>query len=205
MLVTVFGANGATGRHVVEQALERGDEVQAVVRDPGSITLRHERLTVVRGDVLAPATIEVRGDVVVSCIGARSRNAGRIASDGTANIVAAMKRAGKKRIVSISAAPLGEAEPGAGWFTRFLYRTLWRLFRDLYEDLRRMEAGLRDADVDWTVMRPPRLTNGPRTKRYRTALDANVGSTISRADLASEMLRVLRDDATVGHTVGIGY
>jgi putative NADH-flavin reductase len=205
MLITVFGANGKTGRHVVEDALEAGHEVHAVVRDPSSLDILHERLTIVKGNVLDAKTIEVRGQVVVSAIGARSRNAGTIASEGTANIIDAMNRANVKRIVSISAAPLGAPQEGAGVFECFLFRALWKLFRDLYTDLTRMESALRDSGVEWTVMRPPRLTNGPRTKRYRTAVDHNVGGTISRADLASEMLRVLGDPSTVGHTVGIGY
>jgi putative NADH-flavin reductase len=205
MIITVFGANGRTGRHVVEEALEAGHEVQAVVRDPGTLGIRHPRLTIAQGNVLDAGTIEVRGEVVVSAIGARSRNAGTIASQGTANILDAMRRAGVKRVVSISAAPLGDPQVGGGWFDRFLFRTLWKFFRDLYEDLSRMETALRKGGVAWTVMRPPRLTNGPRTKRYRTAIDHNVGRAISRADLASEMLRVLGDERTVGHTVGIGY
>jgi uncharacterized protein YbjT (DUF2867 family) len=77
MLITVFGANGGTGRHVVEYALEAGQEVHAVVRDPSSLGLRHARLSVVQGNVLDVKTIEVRGEVVVSAIGARSRHAGQ--------------------------------------------------------------------------------------------------------------------------------
>lgn len=202
MRITVFGANGGTGRHVVKQALEQGHEVQAVVRDPSSLDLRDERLSVERGDVLAPKTLEVRGEVVLSGIGARSRNAGRIASEGTANILAAMKRAGVTRIVSISAAPLGKGETA---FQRFLYGVLWRAFREVYDNLRRMEAVLAESGADWTVMRPPRLTNGARIGRYRTAVNRNVGNTISRADLAREMLEAAAAPATIRHTIGIGY
>jgi putative NADH-flavin reductase len=202
MIITVFGANGRTGRHVVEEALEAGHTVQAVVRDPSSLDLRHERLTVARGDVLDASTIEVRGDVVVSAVGPRSRKAGTVASQGTANILDAMKRAGVKRVVSISASPLGDSD---GRFQRFFVRALWKFFREVYEDLARMESALREGGVEWTILRPPRLTNGPRTRRYRTAIDRSVGRTISRADLASEMLHVLGDPRTVGHAVGIGY
>jgi putative NADH-flavin reductase len=202
MLITVFGANGGTGRHVVEEALELGHEVHAVVRDPASLDVKHERLTVVRGDVLDEKTLDVRGEAVVSCIGARSRKAGRIASEGTANILAAMKRAGVERFVSISAAPLGDAH---SFFERILFGILWRAFREVYEDLRRMETLTFESNTAWTVTRPPRLTNGPRTKHYQTAIDRVVGSTISRADLASEMLRCLGDESTKRHTLGIGY
>lgn len=200
MHITVFGANGKTGRHVVEQALAAGHRVRAVVRNPKSIETSHERLEIVRGDVMDASTLDVAGDAVVSCIGARTRKADGIAARGTENILAAMKRAGVKRIVVISAAPLGAAD---GAFQRVAFRILWTFLRDVYEDLRRMESVLRESDAEWTITRPPRLTDGPLTGKYRTAIDHNVGSVISRADLAREMLRSLEDPKTIHHTVGV--
>ncbi len=200
MHITVFGANGKTGKHVVEQALAAGHRVRAVVRDPKSIETTHEHLEVVRGDVMDASTLDVAGDAVVSCIGARTRKAGDIAARGTENVLVAMKRAGVKRVVVISAAPLGAAE---GAFQRVLFGILWTFLRDVYDDLRRMESVLHESDADWTITRPPRLTDGPLTGKYRTAIDRNVGSVISRADLAREMLRSLEDDKTIRHTVGI--
>lgn len=202
MHITVFGANGGTGRHVVEQALTAGHRVRAVVRDPKALELTHEHLEVVRGDVLDASTLDVAGEAVVSCIGARTRRAGTIASRGTENILTAMKRAAVKRVVVISAAPLGKAE---GVFQRVAFGMLWSLLRDVYDDLRRMESALVASDADWTIMRPPRLTSGPVTATYRTTLDDIVGSAISRADLAREMLRALETPKTVRHTVGIGH
>jgi len=201
MHITVFGANGGTGKQVVEQALAAGHRVRAVVRDPKTLDLEHEDLEIVRGDVLDPSTIDVAGEAVVSCIGARTRKAGSIASRGTANILEAMKREGVKRVVVISAAPLGEAE---GIFQRVAFRILWSLLRDVYDDLRRMESVLMVSDAEWTILRPPRLTDGPLTAKYRTAIDGNVGSVITRAALAREMLRALEAPKTVRRTVGIG-
>jgi putative NADH-flavin reductase len=200
MHITVFGANGATGKRVVEQALAAGHRVRAVVRDPQSIETKHDELEVVRGDVMDASTLDVAGDAVVSCIGARTRKADGIAARGTENILAAMKRAGVKRIVVISAAPLGTPE---GAFQRVAFAILWTLLRDVYSDLRRMETVLQESDAEWTITRPPRLTDGPLTGNYKTALDRNVGSAISRADLAREMLRTLDEPKTIHHTVGI--
>ncbi|HEY2370053.1 MAG TPA: SDR family oxidoreductase [Polyangiaceae bacterium] len=201
MHITVFGANGKTGKHVVEQALAAGHHVRAVVRDPKSIETSHERLEVVRGDVMDASTLDVAGDAVVSCIGARTRKAGKIAERGTENVLVAMKRAGVKRLVVISAAPLGEPK---GAFERIAFRLLWAFLRDVYDDLRRMESVLVASDSDWTITRPPRLTNGAMTGSYKTAIDANAGSVISRADLAREMLRCLEEPKTIRHTVGLG-
>jgi putative NADH-flavin reductase len=200
MHITVFGASGATGKRVVEQALAAGHRVRAVVRDPKSFDASHENLEVVKGDVMDASTLDVAGDAVVSCIGARTRKADGIAARGTENILAAMKRAGVKRIVVISAAPLGAPE---GAFQRVAFAILWTFLRDVYGDLRDMETVLEKSEADWTITRPPRLTDGPLTGKYRTAIDRNVGSSISRADLAREMLRSLDEPGTVHHTVGI--
>ena len=201
MHITVFGANGATGKHVVDQALAAGHRVRAVVRDPKSIETKHEQLEIVKGDVMNDASkLDVAGEAVLSCIGARTRKADGIAARGTENILAAMKRADVKRIVVISAAPLGAPE---GMFQRVAFAILWTLLRDVYSDLRDMEAVLRKSDTDWTITRPPRLTDGPLTGKYRTAIDRNVGSVISRADLAREMLRALEEPKTIGHSIGL--
>jgi putative NADH-flavin reductase len=82
-----------------------------------------------------------------------------------------------------------------------------RLFGPLYTDLAAMEDLLRDGSLDWTSVRPPRLTNGPLTGTYRTAIDRNVrhGLTISRPDVAHLMLTVLQQRETVRHAVGVAY
>jgi uncharacterized protein YbjT (DUF2867 family) len=82
---------------------------------------------------------------------------------------------------------------------------LQRILREGMADTRRMEQEVRASAAEWTLVRPPRLTNGARRGRYRTAIDRNVGMSISRADVADAILNALGNSATVGHTVGIGY
>lgn len=81
------------------------------------------------------------------------------------------------------------------------------IFKGVYKDLAEMEAEVRSSGIDWTIFRPPRLTDRPRTGRYRLGYDQNVvgSSTISRADLADAMLGRLGDPAAIRRTVGIGY
>jgi putative NADH-flavin reductase len=122
-----------------------------------------------------------------------------------------------RRIVVVSAAPIGTVpsparphppkhDPGDGFFMRHLGAPFARaMFREHYVDLAAMEDLLRDSGLDWTIARPPRLTNGPLTGRYRTALGRNLrgGVTVSRADVAHLMLRALDDPASIGQTVGV--
>jgi uncharacterized protein YbjT (DUF2867 family) len=82
-----------------------------------------------------------------------------------------------------------------------------RLFAAAYTDSALMEDAVRASGLDWTIMRPPRLTNKPATGQYRTAIDQNVrrGRSIGRADLAHFMLDAINNPDTVGHTIGIAY
>jgi len=210
--LTIFGASGATGRQVVEQALGAGHDVTAVVRDPAKLPLRHRRLSVVVADVLDPAAIEpaVAGaDAVVSALGPRSdRNRSSIISAGTASILDAMREAGTSRLVVISAAPVAGDDHGTTLLDRLLARPLLRaLLGGLYADMAAMEEATRRSGTDWTIMRPPWLSGGPRTGAYRQARDANLrrGYRISRADLADAILASLRDPDAVKATIAVAY
>lgn len=209
--ITIFGATGGVGAHLVQLALAKGHEVTAVARDPVKVTLRHDRLQVVRGDILDRASVEqaVSGaEAVFSSVGPRRRKDGPVCGPGTAHILAAMRASGVRRFVAVSAAPVPDHDAGEKPLYRLTVRKLLRaILKDLYTDLAVMEGEARRSDLDWTIVRPPRLTDKPATGTYRTALGRNIpgGYLISRADLAAEMLRTLDDPATFRTTVGIGY
>lgn len=212
MRLTIFGASGKTGRRLVEQALAAGHEVTAVVRDPAGLPVRHDRLAVVGADVLDPEAIEpaVAGaDAVVSALGPRPpRNRSSIMSAGTASILDAMRAAGTSRLVVVSAAPVAGDDRGATLPDRLLARPLLRaLLRGLYADMAVMEDIVRRSGMDWTIVRPPQLTDGPRTGTYRRATDANLrrGYRISRADLADAILASLQDPDAVKATIAVAY
>lgn len=220
MKLTIVGATGGIGRHLVDQAVAAGDDVTAVVRDPAK--LAGVPIRVVAADLATadPATLRAActgADAVLSGLGPRSSADAGIATRGTRAVVDAMTGAGVRRIVVVSAAPVGvvpspgrphppRRDPGDGPLMRYLLGpAIRRVLRRHYADLALMEEVLRGSGLDWTVVRPPRLTDKPLTGSYRTAYGRNVrgGLTVSRADVAHAMRHLLDRPESVGRTVGI--
>jgi putative NADH-flavin reductase len=207
----VIGASRHTGRELTQQGLAAGHTVTALVRDPARLEIRHERLRVVRGDVLDPATLSpaIAGcDAVLSSLGATSayRKPTTLYSQGMRNIIQAMHAAGVTRLIAVTAAPLGQDRDDT-LLSRAMNRAMWAFIGEVYADMARMEEVLRTSDLAWTIVRPPRLTNKPATGHYRTAINRGVrgGYSIARADLAGALLRLLDDPAAMRATVGIAY
>ncbi|MER7015244.1 SDR family oxidoreductase [Saccharopolyspora sp. NPDC000359] len=207
MRITIFGATGRTGKHLLDQALAAGHEVTAVVRDPAKVTAEHPALSVVRADVMDPAAVEpqVTGrDAVLSALGSTStKHPTTVQTGSTTSILAAMGWAGVRRFLVVSNS--GMVTAGDDVLTRFLVKpVLRRIFRHPWTDMAHMEDVVRASGSDWTIIRPPMLTEGPRTGRYRTAVDRNVrgGRRLSRADLADCLLRNL-DDSSIRATISV--
>src|SRR5487761_47906 len=211
MRLAVFGATGGTGRQVVEQALGLGHEVVALARRPEALTIQHDRLRVVAGDVLKPdsaAAPIADADAVVSTLGiGYSRAHTVVYSQGTANIIDAMQAAGVHRLVCLSTAGV-DSSPGAPLPVRALHKlVLQRVLRHPYADTREMERRIRASGLDWTIVRAARLTNGRRRGTYRTAVEHSAGRAMSiyRADLAAYLLSCLGDSSAYGHWLEIAY
>jgi len=219
MKLTIFAASGGIGHHLVGQALAAGHDVTAVARNPASLPaeVRAVRADLATAQPAALATAVGGADAVLSALGPRSKADYGIATTGTRAIVGAMEAAGVRRLVVVSAAPVGtiasarrprppKHDSGDGFVMRHLLSPLiTAALRDLYVDLARMEDTLADSGLDWTAVRPPRLTNGPETGAYRTASGRNLrrGLTVSRADVAHLMLAALGQPETIGQTIGI--
>jgi putative NADH-flavin reductase len=223
MKLTIFAASGGIGSQILEQAMRDGHEVTAVVRNPRKLTTK-PGLRVVTADMMnaEPKTIEasVEGaDAVLSGLGASSNAEAGIAARGTQAIVDAMEATGVQRVVVVSAAPVGTVpspgrpnppkhDPGDGFLMRSVLSPFIKVvLRKVYADHALMEDLLRESNLDWTVFRPPKLNNGSLTGQYRTALGQNLrgGYSISRADVAHEMLASLNQPETIGQAVGIAY
>ncbi|GAA5054515.1 uncharacterized protein YbjT (DUF2867 family) [Thermocatellispora tengchongensis] len=213
MNLTVFGATGGTGGHIVRQALDAGHKVTAVVRDPARLAVpAHPALEVFTApSVTDPAAIgpALKGaEAVLSGIGPSSRKAPPTAAPATRAILGAMADAGVRRIVVVSATPVGPTPPGEGLFYRLVLGPVIKsVLKNVYADLAVMEEELRRSTAEWTVVRPPRLTDKPLTGKFRRVVGGNVpkGHFISRADLACAMLGALDDPATIRRPVGVGY
>ena len=217
--ITIVAATGRVGRQLLEEAVAAGHDVTAVARNPGKLT---RQVRTVTADLAAvePAVLEAAvagADAVLSALGPHSNADAGIAAPGTRSIVAAMQATGVRRIVVVSAAPVGTVpspgnpnppkhDPGDGFFMRHLFSRIARaMFGKVYDDLAQMEDILRESRLDWTIVRPPQLTDKQPTGTYRTAVDRNVrgGHSVSRADVAQLMLRVLDEPETIHHIIGI--
>lgn len=207
--LSIFGATGGTGAALLRLALERGHQVTALARDPAAIATRHERLRVIEGDVLdrAAAGAAVAGaDAVLSALGAHTGKAPTaVYSNGTGNIVDGMTATGVRRLVAVSSVVLAPRDAIPFFARAVVHPILRRVYGGLYADMERMEALLAGTDVDWTVVRPPRLTDRPATGRYRLDLPhpARSASAVSRGDLAQAMLALATSRTDVRGTVGI--
>jgi putative NADH-flavin reductase len=210
MKLTVFGATGGIGGEIVRQALDAGHEVTAVVRDPARLSVTGDRLAVFRGDLADPEAVRpaVAGrDVVLSGLGARSRKEAGVATRLTRTVLGAMEAEGVRRLLVVSAGPVGPPPEGDGPLDRTARGIVSALLKDVYADLSAMEAALAGSATDWTVVRPPRLQNKPVTGAYRTVVGGfpAKGRFIGRADVAHAMLAMAGDLGTVKQGVGVAY
>jgi len=220
MKLTIVAATGGIGRQLLEQAVAAGHDVTAVARNPQNLPPVQARAVAADLTSATPAGLQpaVDGaDAVLSALGPRTKADAGVAARGTKAITEAMRAAGVRRIIVVSAAPIGTVpsparphpprhDPGDGFVVRYLADPIvTRILREHYADLARMEDVLRGSDLDWTAVRPPRLTGKPVTGRYRTAYGRNIrgGLFISRADVAHYMLWAVDQPETFGQTVGI--
>jgi putative NADH-flavin reductase len=202
--VVVFGASGRTGRLVVEQALAKRHAVTAFVRNPASVAEAPPTLRVVVGDALDESAVEavVTGqDAVVSTIGPNSNRPDNVGSASTASIVNAMKRQGVRRLLCISSAD----DIDSGFLFERMVKPLF--LRHVFADKVAQELVIYKSGLDWTIVRPPILRDGPRTGAYRLAIGVTpkAGWRVSRADVADFIVRELGRKDYVHQTVGIAY
>lgn len=200
MKVIVFGATGLTGRQLITQGLARGHHMTAFVRDPSRLETQHARLGLVSGDVTSYETVAraIDGQHAVLCaLGATTplrRDPSLVL--GVQHIITAMTEAGVSRLIYVSFLGVPDGRHQLSLLGRVLVAPF--LLRNPTNDHAAKEELIMNSALDWTIVRPPRLTKGPKTGRYRHGTDIRAESVIpniSRADLADFMLRQL-DDTT---------
>jgi putative NADH-flavin reductase len=204
MKLLVLGASGQVGRLVVDRAVARGHRVTAVVRPASPFDRPVE---VVRDEVLRPgalAAVVPGHEAVISCLGIQRRSLNPFSAltspadlgEATAHaLVAAMRSAGVPKVVAISAAGVGDSAPRMNALMR------WAVARTnvgvAYRDLERMEQVLAASGLDWCCVRPVTLTNGPHTGKVREVDAFGLTATISRADVAHDLLDRVERPITV--------
>jgi len=207
MHITVFGATGSVGRHLVDQALATDHRVTAFTRRPEVLEPR-AGLTVVHGDVTDPVAVRaaVDGrDAVVVALGDGRR--GGVREAGTRTVVSAMADTGVRRLVCQSTLGAGESRGNLNLVWKHVM--FGALLRRAYLDHQRQEDVVRASVLDWTILRPGAFTDGPRTGDYRrgfAADDRTIASKISRADVADALLHQVVDSAAgIGQAISVSY
>jgi uncharacterized protein YbjT (DUF2867 family) len=209
MRTVIFGASGPTGRHLIAQSLAAGHDVVAAVRRPEAVEPR-PGVTVVRADVTDPGSVGAAvagGDVVLSALGVPpGRRPISVYSQGVTAIGAAMRRYGVRRLIAVSSSVLDPRwRPSGEHFFNLVLDPLVnrRVARTAHDDMRRMEAILRESGLRWTVVRPAGLFEHPEVTRYQVAEDVADGLFTARADLAAAMLAQAADDRSAGRALAV--
>lgn len=197
MRLIIFGATGETGRRLTREALDEGHEVAVFVRKPSKleeagINRSHGRLRVIKSNIHYAQCVDaaIKGqDAVLSALGQTKNSSGDVATVAATNMVPAMKRYGVNRLVSLVCAGVADAEDPSSLRHKMMRALMKVTTRRIHNDAELHAEIVRKSGLDWTLVRPPRLTNEPKKGNYRTGY-MNLGprDTISRADLADFML-----------------
>jgi len=204
MKLVVLGSSGATGRLVVAQALEQEHHVTALARHPEVLGITHANLTVVVFDVLDPrgdlAPVVADAEAVLSALGNRERRPTTVYSAGVAVLAKAMESEGVRRLLCISSDGI-DVPRALPWAQRVVMsQIIQRIYKHQYADMARMESFLKTTSLDWTVVRAPRLIDGPPTGHTRVSIGEPIldGGSLLRADLAQFMIDAVNQPETFG-------
>ncbi len=193
MNILIFGATGGTGQELVKQSLEKGYNVSVFVRkDASKLGKLADKVTVFVGDVLDIISVKAAmpgQNAILVALGTIPGKKNEVLSMGTNNIVKAMQNSHVKRLV---------VETGAGLLeNKEALPAMWRItfnmppMNTMFKDKIKQEQAIRDSKLDWTIVRPVNLTNGPLTSDYLTGeiIDLKLSSTVSRANVANFMVK----------------
>lgn len=199
--VTVFGATGGIGRHVVDQLLAAGHTVTAYVRNPAKLDRTDPHLTVVQGeltDAAAVAEAVTGADAVISALGPTLKRSatGTPVADGTRTIVTAMADAGVRRYIGLATPAMADPQDQPTIKGKVL-RLMPRLaMPNALAEIDAMADAIRGSDLDWTIARITSPNDKPATGTVRAGFlgKDKVGSAMTRADIAAFLVAQLTDD-----------
>ncbi len=190
MKIAVIGASGRTGILTVYQALDKGYEVNAFARKAYNVTIRHPKIRMIEGDILDYPKVKeaIKGvDAVIVTLGMDKNKPLRTFSDGTANIIKAMKECGVKRLICMSSAGIlgNDTHPVFGKIIIPIF------LNHIYADKKEQMNIIKESGLEWIIIRPPRLTLAPKTGKYQLTEGRPGTRSVPRNDVADFMLKLL--------------
>lgn len=199
--LTVFGASGRTGSLLVEQALAAGHEVCAFVRDKEKLGLEDDRLEIIEGDAYTGENVPEAisdAEAVLSALGQGENTPDDLLTVAGEHIIEAMRAEGTERLVTLVGAGVRHEDDEVSFGGKLVVGVMKVVAGDTLLDAREHVSSMRGTDLDFTVVRPPRLTGGEHTGNYRTgSLTLGPRNSISRADVADFMLSCVENDEYV--------
>lgn len=192
MKIAIFGASGRTGILTVYQALDKGHQVTAFARKSSSVTIQHKNLQVIQGDIGEYDKVKqaVEGqDVIISALGVETRKPTTVLSEGTQNILRAMRECKVSRFICMSSSGILGNDAGILFGKIIIPLFLKQVFLD---KVRQMKI-IQESNADWVIIRPTGLTDAPKTGKYKITMGSPVSRRIPRADVADFMLKLMTD------------
>lgn len=201
--LSLFGASGATGQILVAEALAQGYTVKALCRHRASLSLQHEHLSVFEGEIDSSSCLNVieGADAVLCVLGQRRGDSTPFCAEATRLVLQAMETTGVKRMLCMTGAMIGERNAAyRSWFIRQMVKSFHKRMPEMAADRALQEQHIAQSGTDWTIIKPPRLTNGTARGKYTLGETVRVSafSAISRADVADCLLKSIDNSSTFG-------
>ena len=208
--VTVFGASGRTGMFLVKEALLRGLHVRAHCRPGSPLRVTDNRLKVIRGDILDPGILRQAMEgaaCVFMAIGPHMKEPEPFTASATAGVILSMKECGCRRLLCVTGAMIGEGYMNRTLPFSLMARLARRKMPGLMDDRETQEAAVKHSGLDWTIFKPPLLTDGPRREEivHGEGISMGLGSKLGRADLARFMLDAAGSGSFIHKAVFLRY
>ena len=197
--IALFGASGQTGQEFLDQALKVGYSLKALVRTPSKIVQQSPNLEVIQGDVLNYGDVEktvADTEIVVSLFGHVKGSPEWLQTNGTENIVKAMKKHQVERIISLSGGGLPFEKDQPKYPDKMIRFIMKVAVPKILNDAQKHAEVLQQSGLKWTIVRGPRLTNDPKKGEYRVGwVGVNASTKVGRADLADFILEEVEKEA----------
>ena len=201
MKVIIFGGTGFSGKAIVAEAIRQGHAVTVLVRDASKIPIRHNKLTIIEGNVLDSeviASVLRRQEVVIQCLGVGGKGDGKpstFISDATRLIVEEMQKQGIKRLIAMSNVGAGNSKAFQPWFfNKILLPYFMRWLQAIIDDKNRMEPIIMNSLLDWTIVRCPNIVDRPAKGSCSATLDGKgLKLSVTLGDMAVFMVNQISD------------